>query len=345
MKFSLHNTFQSPTSDWPGLYKNIMEQTLLAEKNGFDSILVAEHHFVRDGCMPSSRVVCGALAAITKKVRIGTGVTLLPLHDPIRVAEDAAVVDNISNGRFVLGLGIGNRVVEYEISGIPFEERRSRFEESLVLIRRLLTEEHVSHDGKHYHLKDVTVSPRTVQKPSNPIWIGAEKSKRAVRRAAAFGDAWVTAPITPIKILKEYFQVYKDTLRDLGKDFYSRERPLRKDGYIAKDNDTAWEESKEGLLRQYRDNYFRWGALWDDNGNPINEQNANFEDYIDSLRKRFIIGGPDTFIGEVEKYARDLEATNIVLRIQSPGLQHEKVSKAISLIGEKVIPYFQHQDA
>lgn len=341
MKFSLTYGFHSLTGDWASLYENALEQISLAEKYGFDSVFVSEHHFTKDGWFPSSRIACAGIATRTNKIRVGTGIIVLPLNNPIRVAEEVALLDIISKGRFILGVGVGNRKEEFDAFGVPFNERGSRFEEGIILVKKLLSEPKVTFIGKYYRVKNISIMPKPIQKPLPPIWIAAQWSVKAVKRAARLGDAWLPDPITPIKVLKAHMKVYKEELKIVGKDFYKLERPLRREAYISENAEKAWEEVKEGILYLYGENYYKWGALQDENGEPLTPEKISFNEYVEILKRRFIIGGVDEFINEVEKYEKELEVNNMVLRLQFPNLSHEKILKAIKLIGEKVIPYFK----
>jgi alkanesulfonate monooxygenase SsuD/methylene tetrahydromethanopterin reductase-like flavin-dependent oxidoreductase (luciferase family) len=341
LKFSLTYGFHSLEGDWASLYENALEQIALAEKYGFDSVFVSEHHFTKDGWFPSSRIACAGIATRTRKIKVGTAIVVLPLDNPIRVAEETALLDIISKGRFILGVGVGNRKEEFEAFGISFNERGSRFEEGVILVKKLLSEPKVTFNGKYYRIKEISIMPKPIQKPSPPIWIAAQWSSKAVKRAARLGDAWLPDPITPIKVLKKHMEVYKEELKKFGKDFYKLERPLRREAYISENAEKAWEEVKDGILYLYGENYYRWGALQDEDGKPLTPEKISFDEYVEVLKKRFIIGGPEDFINEVERYKKELEVNNIVLRIQFPKIPHEKVLKAIKLIGEKVIPYFK----
>src|SRR5687767_13926825 len=128
-------------------YRDTIELVRLAEDAGFDSAWVSEHHGSSDGYLPSLFVLLGALAAATDRIALGTGVVLTPLHDPIRLAEDAAVVDQLSDGRLILGLGLGWREEEFRMLRIPFGERRPRLEETVEVLRKAWTGRRFSHHG------------------------------------------------------------------------------------------------------------------------------------------------------------------------------------------------------
>jgi len=130
--------------------------------------------------------LAAAIAARTKKIRIGTFVLLMPLHNPLHVAEDAATIDVLSNGRFDLGLGQGYVAREFTAFNVPREERSRRLREGVEIVRRAFTEENFSFEGRCYTVRDVTLYPRPVQQPHPPIWIGA-RSRPATERAARNG--------------------------------------------------------------------------------------------------------------------------------------------------------------
>ncbi|GBC68854.1 Alkanal monooxygenase beta chain [archaeon HR01] len=339
MKFGLAYSIQSPTKEWSQAYDNVVEQTLLAERLGFDSVLISEHHLTDDGYFPSPLVVAAGLSSVTRRIRVGTAVVLVPLHHPVEVAEAAAVTDVMSRGRLILGLGLGYRPEEFNLYNVPRRERGPRLEEGTTLIRRLLSEENVTFSGRFYKVNKVTLTPRPVQRPP-PIWIAA-KFEPAIRRAARIGDAWFADPVTPLKVLKERNNIYLDELKRIGRDPAMLERPLWREAYVAGSDDEAWEVAKDGVLYIYGRDYFRWGHLQDEEGREVNPQNTSFEEFAETLRKRFIIRGVDGFIDEVEKYRREIGTNYFVFRIYFPGMRHDKALDAIRLIGTKIIPYFE----
>ena len=321
------------------VYDEAVQQVRLAEKNGFESAMVCEHHFTAHGYYPSPIIICAAFAAATKRIKIGTGVLLLPLYHPVHVAEDAATVDVISGGRMILGVGQGYRDQEFDGFQVSLKERGPRLEEGVEIIRRLWTENDVSHKGRFYEFKETTLTPKPHQKPHPPIWVAA-KSESAVRRAARIGDAFFSDPVTPIKILKKRYSVFKDALKNSGREFESLERPMFKEAYLAKDDDTAREEFMPHILNIYGD-YYKWGHLQDEEGKNVLPEETSYDQFVEELQKRFIMGGPDTFIGEVERHMKDLEVTQLILRMHPPDMPHEKVMNSIGMIGGKIIPYFR----
>jgi alkanesulfonate monooxygenase SsuD/methylene tetrahydromethanopterin reductase-like flavin-dependent oxidoreductase (luciferase family) len=159
-----------PLSD---LYRDHLEEAALAEELGFDCVWVSEHHFSPDAWNPSPFTFLAAVAARTARVRLGTYVLLLPLHNPVRVAEDVAVLDNISGGRVDLGVGIGSSPAEFRAFGIPVENRLGRTFEALRIIERCFAGEEFSHEGKYYTFHNVHLTTTPVQKPGPPILVAA----------------------------------------------------------------------------------------------------------------------------------------------------------------------------
>lgn len=168
------------------MYERVLRQIRLVDELGFDHVWITEHHFVEDGYMPSPLVMSGAIAAITQRVAIGQDVMLVPFANPVRLAEDLAVLDNLSNGRMMLGAGMGYVPSEFAALGVKRSERRARMDDTLAFLRRAWTEDEVDFEGEVYRLKNVRVRPRPVQPGGPPIWVAA-MGEPGARRAARFG--------------------------------------------------------------------------------------------------------------------------------------------------------------
>ena len=168
------------------LYREHLRQIEWAEDIGYDDVWLTEHHFCEDGHAPSILPLAAAVAARTEKIRIGTSVLLLPLHHAVRVAEDCATIDILSDGRFELGVGIGYRPEEFDGLGFRTRDRASSTNEGLEIIRRLWAGETLDFSGQHYHIKGAQLEPPPVQTPHPPLW-GGGFAPAAAKRAARAG--------------------------------------------------------------------------------------------------------------------------------------------------------------
>jgi len=186
VRFGVVYDFRNPPDSgraFPDLYAATLEQIRLVDQLGYDSVWITEHHFVEDGYLPSFVAVAGAIAGITERVRISSDVLLMPFQHPLRLAEDLAVLDNLSNGRMMLGVGMGYAPHEFAAFGIDRRRRVSLTEEGVAILRRAWREDVFSFAGKRYQFENVRVRPRPVQAGGPPIWLAA-MSEAGAQRAA-----------------------------------------------------------------------------------------------------------------------------------------------------------------
>ena len=336
MKSSLIYSYQVEYDDGCRTFAESIEQMELAEQHGFDAALISEHHFVENGYFPAPMVTLGAVALRTKTLRLGPGVLLLPLYDPLHVAEHATILDVISGGRFIMGLGQGYRKEEFAAFHVPLNDRPGRMREGVEALRAFWTQPVANYEGQHYQYKDVTLRPPPKQKPHPPIWMAAKK-KKAVELAAQLGDAWFADPITPLSVLKARMQDYRAMLKQQGKPDTGFDFPFMREAHCAETDEQAWEEVKAGVLYIYQE-YLDWGHMQDEDGNPVAPGTPGA---LEMLRKRFVIGSPETCIRECERYRKELGVTNLIMRMKFPGLSQDRVLKSIKLWGEKVMPHIQ----
>jgi alkanesulfonate monooxygenase SsuD/methylene tetrahydromethanopterin reductase-like flavin-dependent oxidoreductase (luciferase family) len=188
IRFGLWYDFRNP-AQWrrpaDRLYREILDQIAWSENNGFDDVWLSEHHFIEDGYLPSILPVAAAIAARTDRIRIASGVLLMPFHNPIRLAEDVATVDVISGGRFELGVGIGFKREEFTGFGVSSKERGARTDQSLDIIRRALSGETITFKSEFFDFQNIKVTPEPVQKPRPPSGSAASRRRRCAARSVS----------------------------------------------------------------------------------------------------------------------------------------------------------------
>jgi alkanesulfonate monooxygenase SsuD/methylene tetrahydromethanopterin reductase-like flavin-dependent oxidoreductase (luciferase family) len=317
------------------LYRDHLEEAVLAEELGFDCVWVSEHHFSPDAWSLSPFTFLAAVAARTERVRLGTFVLLLPLHDPIRVAEDVAVLDNISNGRVDLGVGVGSSPREFATFGVPLEGRLGRTFEALRIIERCFAGEPFSHAGKYYNFPDVHMTTTPVQRPGPPILVAAmgEQSvawtaRRGYGMAAGAGRG---------------HDKYLEILRENGHDPATRQIasiPIRV--HVADSRDKAWDAVEAGLhqvLHFYRTH-----------GNPT--AGSRFAEPLGALPPigefrhvrgigfggaPFAVGTPDDVIAALDQF-RGKQLTHLSLNLHQPGQDSASVRHSMRLFAKELMP-------
>jgi probable F420-dependent oxidoreductase len=241
--FGVHYNFRNPPA-WGRLWQDVYAETLdhiqCAEDLGFDDVWTTEHHFIDDGYSPSILILCAAIAARTKRVRIGTRVLLAPLYHPLRLAEDAATVDVLSGGRLILGLGLGYRNEEYAALGVPTRSRGLVLEETVAVLRQAWSPAGVDFAGRILRYSSVSVTPKPVQQPI-PIWIGGN-SPAAALRAARTADGLLAGG--------ELARTYAGELARRRPGEVSRSSIAVPWALIAEDPDATWDAIGEHVLYQ-----------------------------------------------------------------------------------------------
>lgn len=314
---------------WGHPFQETLEQSVLAEELGYDSIWTVEHHnhpFI----YPAPLLVLAAIAARTQRVAIGSYVVVLPLSHPVRVAEEAAQLDLMSNGRFVLGIGVGYVPEENAMFGVPWKERGARMEEEAKIITRLWLEERVTYDGRFFKLDNVGIWPRPVQTPRPRIWVGAWV-EAAVRRSARIGDAWVPGPTAGLADLQKCYGWFRDEWQAQGKDPAQAEMVMMREVFCAETAERAKELGGKHIYRFYEETYFKWD-------HPLLKRCS----YEDLVRDRFIIGTPDQCMRQIERFEKGLgfRLDHLLCKMHDPGMAFGDVRNSMKLFAKEVMPHF-----
>jgi probable F420-dependent oxidoreductase len=318
-------------------YQDFFEEVRYGESLGFDSVWLEEHHGVADHYWPSPLVALAGVAMHTEHILLGTDIMVLPFYHPVRVAEDAAMLDIISNGRFILGAAIGYKPDEFALYQVPMEKRGQRFEESISLIKELWVREEVFFEGKYYQVRGLRIEPRPISQPHPPLWLGGW-GELSLARAAKLGDAWIPGPTANLKKLLEAQSIYHGKLVVAGFHPDSKPRPLTREVVIAETSDRARQVAEDHLLISYRDEY--GGGLWN---HPLigNEDPAPVNQLDAISRDRFLVGSPEMIIQQIQNFKDTFNMDHLIFRLYFPGISHEFIMKELKLLAEEVLPVFK----
>jgi len=331
MKLGIYLNSQHPEGDDPARrLAETLEQVRLIRSLGFDSVWAGEHHVTPGFHFFPQFALLQRVAVEAEGLWIGTNVTLLPLHNPIEVAEVAAFMDVATGGRFMLGVGLGYRPEEYAMYGVPMSERVARFTEGVDVIRRLWTGDRVSYGGRHWKFADASIRPRPLQKPHPPIIVGAQV-EAAIARAARIGDGWLLVPVPTLSELERQMAAYR-AARAAAKLPPSPHICRLLEVACAPDEATAFRRAAPHLMEKYKA-YFSWGleGVSIDPAAPAEQQLRRLA--VD----RFAIGSPAQ-VAEALLAQHRAGITHLSMRVSWPGMAQDDILAGIELIGRQVLP-------
>ena len=310
---------------WPQLYSETLDQAAHAEQLGFASIWLSEHHFSSEGYLPSLPVMLGALSERTSVARLGTAVLLAPLHHPLRLAEDLAVVDQVCAGRLDVGLAPGYKPSEFAVLGVPKHERGARTDETIEILQLAWRGETFSYKGEHFQFDDVVVAPPPVQQPGPPIWVGGS-SMAAARRAARHGVCFMPDSGAGLDV----FDVYRSQLpATAGPPRVATNRVL----FAAGSRDKAWEICGSHLLYQFNA-YRRWfsdAGDDDTHGDELTDPGVLSPEH-------YFVGTPDDILASIQESQQRLGYEELVFWARPPGMPIELSTASLELIARHVLP-------
>src|SRR5262245_7419209 len=208
-------------------YREALDEVTRAEELGFDSVWMEEHHAVTNHYWPSPLTVLAGFATRTSRMVLGTDIAVAPFHHPVRLAEDVAMLDVMSNGRAILGIAIGYKPDEFALYGVDLEKRGARFEEQLAIITGLWTQERFAFRGTYY-MVDGRLEPKPITRPHPPLWIGGW-GERTLRRAATLADNWIPGPTADLARLLRSQRTFVEHRRAAGLTDAITDWPLTRD--------------------------------------------------------------------------------------------------------------------
>ena len=332
-----------------------LEQIELADKLGLDEVWLGEHRFSRHGLLSGIWSFLGQVAARTKHVRIGTAVVVLPLHNPILVAEEAAMVDVLSGGRLNFGIGAGYQRQEFDGVGVDIEESRERFHEAVDVIIQAWTEDKLTFHGKYTNVDDLWVLPKPVQKPHPPLFQAVSTSPASVEFAASRQIQVIAGgPTDILGQAPQVIQRWREKMDQYGHPHAHLDPPMSKAIYVAPTMEEAeqdpigLEDFSSRILRSVGNTGAPIGMPTDKNGNvpkgyehwANRQQDRDRRDDPGHAGLPPLRGTPEV-VTERIKQTQAAGIDHVFGAFGFPGLPHEKVMRSIELFATEVMPNFR----
>ena len=353
MRFGTYYFLQAPPSiTHPDVIRHEIEQMAWTEELGFDSIWLTEHHFIDYGLSVSPAVLAAAAAMRTRRVRIGLAAAILPFHDPVRLAEELAIVDILSEGRLDVGVGRGNRPVEFEGYRVPQIENRERFEECLAIMLKAWTLERFAFDGRHFTIPDVRVIPKPLQRPHPPVYVVCT-SPDTIEATALRGMPMLNSLLrggpeqlarsrdTYVKACEKADRSAAEIAGLLGRWGVSRHvyvAPTDAQALAeAKDAEMWYQESLRRFLVPERID--RVHPMLQSGFRALEERFAHVS-YEELIAESVAFGSPDTVAARVEEFRR-LGVGEMLCWMNFGGLSQDRVRRSMELFAREDMPRFR----
>ncbi len=314
-----------------------MRSIRLADELGFDGVWMAEHSGSDYGTMSNPALMLAAAAACTKRVRLGTAVSIVPLHDPLRLAEEYALVDHLSGGRLELGVGRGYQPMEFNRYGVNISENRPRFQEIIEIIKAAWSSEGAfEYDGMFYQIPPTNVHPRPLQRPHPPMWI-AQGSIETMEWAGRQLIPFMAAPLLPHNVLVSRKESYVRAAVEFGHPEAEARKTadsfwLLKNVFVADTDQQAKDYAERSLMWFFQELNSR--RMFEAPADP-----QPYEFYLNS--NGFFWGTPDRVADQIRKCAQETGGKRIICWFDHGGMDPEALDRCLQLFAEKVIPQFK----
>lgn len=307
------------------LYGEIMEQVQWLDKIGADLVWFTEHHFIDDGYLPSWIPIASAMAAVTSRVNFGTDVCLMPFNHPIRLAEDLAVLDNISGGRVEVGLGMGYAPHEFRGFGFPVSRRLSLMNEGIEVLLRCFSGDRFSYQGKRYQFEDVIIKPGFVQEGGPPLWIAAMSEAGALR--AAHYTINNQTNFLPQGLKKLAFDPWIEALKKKSLNPADYRIGIIRSILVTDDRNTDWPVIR--TAEKYR--MLLYQRFFKESGQGHGEQG-------EPVPQTWIVGNVNECVDQLTSFINDFGITDIVTMAVPPGLRAEQMTMSLEKLFGEVVP-------
>ncbi|MFC8179643.1 LLM class flavin-dependent oxidoreductase [Rhodococcus sp. NPDC057297] len=337
--FSLSNV--PPWNTHNEVVHKALEQIQHADRLGFEEAWVAEHNGRRYGILASAQLLLAAAAASTTRIRLGSGVSRLPMHHPLRLAEDYAYVDQLSDGRLNFGIGKAYDRLEFQAYGIPESERDERYEEVFDIVMQAWKTGKVKYKGKHYQVPaegevadEIELFPEVLQKPTPPVFVMVSSSEESLRSAAQRGFSFVLGQRPSRDDVRRLVTVYREAAREAGHSFDTIDENIARAGQLkAIHIADTFEQAK----KEYEEGYMWYVGLLSNRakvGLGIDE--LTYDEYIE--RKTLLLGSPDQIAEELASFHSYTGLGGMVAWFDAGSQPQEQVLRSMTAFAEKVRP-------
>ncbi len=348
MKFALFllgSWTEEETSAQSRIFGEMLEQAEYAEELGFDSLWIAEHHSSRYGICPSLMPLLSHIAARTKKIRIGAGVSVLPLRDPISLAEESAMLDVLSNGRLDFGVGRGSADYEYGNFNIGFDTRDARTQEALDIILGLWTQSDFSFQGEFYQVKDLTIAPWPMQQPHPPVYMAVSRTPASVDVAVDRDLPILTSFSTPEADNLGLFSLYAERSAAAGKNLPVEAMPYFRFVYLEEDEQAAREYPRQSLtwvrdLAGYRRTLTHGDEINVDLDHWRRIRTVEPASYESELETTAYFGTPEQCVQRISRLRDEHGIGYFGASMSFGSMEHSRVMRSMELFATEVMPHF-----
>ena len=335
LRFGVAYDFRNPASsgfDHPTLYAAVLEQIEWLDEIGLDLVWFTEHHFVDDGYLPSWIPVATAAAARSKRVRFSSDICLLPFNNPVRLAEDLAILDNISNGRAEIGIGLGYADHEFRGFAIPRSRRVSLTDEGLDILKLCFTGERFSYSGKRYTFNDIRITPGYVQPGGPPLWIAA------MSRAGALRAARYATHLLPQGPRDEVLDPWRSEMSAAGHDLTTRRVGILKSVFVTNDRERDWPEVR--AAERYR--MQSYGSFAED---ALHSPGNKADTYANPalIPQTWVVGDVTSCVDELVGFIRRFGITDVITWALPPGFHPERMNDSLECFVTEVAPRVRAQ--
>ena len=315
-----------------------VEQTVAADQSGFDAAWYAEHHFSNYGLCASPLMMVAHMAGLTKRIRLGSAVCVLPMYHPARLLAEAGFCDAISNGRLELGIGSGYQNFEFERFGVKIEDAPAIFNEFLDVLQTGLTQKGFSYEGKHINLPLTSISMRTVQKPRPPIWIATGNPETQARAIREGHSLFVTALLNGTDRLQQMRDGLSAVAAKEGRDIDDTRVGLLRCAF-ASDDDVEIDSYLENARYQRRiSEALKFRRAHSDDGFLVREEESPNDIPLEQMRANLPVGSVDRVIERMVEEIRILKPKHVAIQVQPGDFDARTTLRQIELWGSRIIP-------